>query len=60
MTVLDAPASVTYRASIEGGREVELHVSLAPSSATVADAWARLSAAYSAVDPRSLEIEVRR
>lgn len=52
-------ADVTYRANRSGGGEAELRLALAPEAATVADAWARLSAAYGDVDPTSLEIEIR-
>lgn len=53
-------ATVTYRASGRDGRDVELRLALEPDAATVQDAWSRLSAAFGAVDPRSLEIVVRR
>ncbi|MBA3324118.1 MAG: hypothetical protein H0T41_02165 [Rhodobacteraceae bacterium] len=48
-----------YRASIAGGGEAEIRLSIAPEAATVADAWARLTAAYDDLDPTSLEIEIR-
>lgn len=62
MPALAAPefANVTYRACVAGGRDVELHLALDPDAATVEDAWVRLSAAYKAVDPKTLEILVRR
>lgn len=50
---------VTYRASTAGGGEAELRLAIAPEAATVADAWARLTAAFGNVDPTSLEIEIR-
>jgi hypothetical protein len=52
-------AHVTYRAT-SGGQEVEIHLTMDPSAASIADAWSRLTEAYPAVDPLSLEIEIRR
>jgi hypothetical protein len=52
-------AQVTYRANLRDGAEVELLVFAFPDSASVTDAWMRLTKAYGAVDPHSLEIEVR-
>lgn len=56
--VLDFP-NVTYRASGAGGKDVELHLALDPASATIQDAWIRLSTAFDAVDPTNLEILIR-
>lgn len=53
-------AQVTYRATLPDGREAGLEFALDPDTATVHDAFARLTAVYGAVDPRTLEIEVRR
>jgi hypothetical protein len=53
-------AQVTYRATGPGGREVEIQLIIDPSAACIADAWSRLTEAYPAVDPLSLEIEIRR
>ena len=52
-------ARVTYRATLADGREVDLRLAMPPDAATIVDAWRRLSAVHKAVDPRSLEIEVR-
>lgn len=52
-------ADVVYRATA-GARLVELRLALEPAAATVADAWARLSAMDAEVDPWTLEIEIRR
>ena len=52
-------ARVTYRAMLTDGREADLRLAMPSEAATVVDAWRRLSAAYGAVDPRSIEIEVR-
>ena len=53
-------AHVTYRATSAGGREVEIHLTIDPSAASIADAWFRLTEAHPGVDPMSLEIEIRR
>ena len=54
------PANVVYRAKAPKGHVVEVRfATLAPDSATVADAWARLSAARPGVDPSTIEIEIR-
>ena len=53
-------ASITYRAMCAGGQEVEIHLTIDPSAASIADAWSRLTGAYAAVDPMTLEIEIRR
>lgn len=53
-------AQVTYRATGADGSEAELRFVADPGRATVADAWSRLTAVYGRVDPRTLEIEVRR
>lgn len=50
-------AYIVYRAIAQGTRSVEVHLVMAASAATVADAWARLSWLDPKVDPRSLEIE---
>jgi hypothetical protein len=52
-------AIVTYRATLTDGREADLRLAMPSEAATVVDAWRRLSAVYGAVDPTSLEIEVR-
>jgi hypothetical protein len=49
---------VIYRASRSNGRPVEMHLAIRPEAATVADAWAKLTAFDSLLDPRSLEIEI--
>jgi hypothetical protein len=54
-----AAFAVVYRATVADGREAELRLRTDPESATLADAWARLSACYGQVDPRSIEIELR-
>lgn len=51
-------AAVTYRAS-DGDRELAMQLAIAPEQATLEDAWRRLSAAFGAIDPRSIEIEIR-
>ena len=53
-------ANITYRAMCAGGQEVEIHLTIDPSAASIADAWSRLTGAYAAVDPMTLEIEIRR
>ncbi len=50
---------VTYRGTLADGSEREIRLRIAAEQATMADAWARLSALYGAVDPRSMEIEIR-
>ena len=52
-------AQVTYRATVGGGREAEIRFEADPAAASLADAWARFTARYAEVDPRSLEIEIR-
>lgn len=52
-------ADVTYRATAAGRKEVAIHLHLTPEAATVADAWARLTAVQQDIDPLSLEIEIR-
>jgi hypothetical protein len=53
------PADVVYRATAASGRLVEVRfVTLQAAAATVADAWARLSAVGTDIDPMSIEIEV--
>jgi hypothetical protein len=54
-----AVCAVTYRGTIASGEEAEIRLTLDPAAATLADAWARLSARYGRVDPRSIEIELR-
>ena len=54
------PANVVYRAAGPTGQPVEVRfATLAPASATVSDAWARLSAVDAGVEPSTIEIEVR-
>ena len=53
-----ACAAVTYRASA-GDRDVAMQLAISPDRATLADAWKRLTAAFGAVDPRTIEIEIR-
>jgi hypothetical protein len=55
----DVRCAIVYRATIAGGREAEVRLSLDPAAATLADAFARLSARFQGVDPRSIEIELR-
>jgi hypothetical protein len=50
---------VTYRGTVADGSEREIRLRIAAEMATMADAWARLSARYGTVDPRSMEIEIR-
>lgn len=52
-------ARVTYRATLTDGREACLRLMMSSEAATIVDAWRRLSAVYGAVDPSSLEVEVR-
>jgi hypothetical protein len=52
-------ADVIYRAVSDRGQEVVIRLRIPPAEATVPDAWRRLTAVDAAVDPRSLEIEVR-
>jgi hypothetical protein len=52
-------AAITYRGSRPCGAEVELHLVIDPNFATVARAWAALSAIHPDIDPRSIEIEIR-
>ncbi len=52
-------ARVTYRAVLADGREGDLRLVMPSKAATVVDARRRLSAVYGAVDPTSLEVEVR-
>lgn len=52
-------ARVTYRANTTSGADVALHLLLDPDAATVTDAWSKLSFAFEAVDPSTLEILVR-
>jgi hypothetical protein len=55
------PADVVYRATAARGRCVEVRfATLQPAAATVADAWARLSAVGAGIDPLTIEIEVWR
>ena len=51
-------AAVTYRASA-GDRDLAMQLAIDPDKATLADAWTRLTAAFGAVDPSSIEIEIR-
>jgi hypothetical protein len=53
-------AEVTYRATRADQTEVALRLCLAPEAATVTDAWTRLRVLHDDVDPRTLEIEVRK
>lgn len=52
-------ALVTYRGTTAAGREVELRLNLAAPMVNVADAWERLTEAYSWIEPTSLEILIR-
>jgi hypothetical protein len=52
-------ALVTYRGPTAAGREVELRLNLAATMVNVADAWERLTEAYSWIEPTSLEILIR-
>ena len=36
-----------------------MQLAIAPERATLADAWMRLTEAFGAVDPRTIEIEIR-
>ncbi len=54
-----AVADITYRANVADGGELVVRLQRAPEAATLADAWARLVAFDPAVDPRSIEIEIR-
>ena len=54
-----ATCAVIYRGTAANGREAEIRLRIDPGSATLADAWARLSALYGRVDPTSIEIEIR-
>ncbi len=62
MESFDVPerCDVTFRANTATGQEVELRVLLEPAAATVTNAWERLSSAYAAIDPTTLEILIRR
>ena len=51
-------AAVTYRAS-DGDRDLAMLLAIDPERATLADAWERLTAAFGAIDPASIEIEIR-
>jgi hypothetical protein len=51
-------AAVTYRAS-DGDRDLAMLLAIDPEQATLADAWQRLTAAFGAIDPSSIEIEIR-
>jgi hypothetical protein len=55
----EAVAEITYRANVIDGREVVVRSQRAPDTATLADAWARLTALDPGVDPMSIEIEIR-
>ena len=48
-------AAVTYRAS-DGDRDLAMLLAIDPERATLADAWERLTAAFGAIDPASIEI----
>ena len=50
-------AAVTYRAS-DGDRDLAMLLAIDPEQATLADAWERLTAAFGAIDPSSIEIEI--
>ncbi len=65
-TIVDLPAqrektcSVIYRASVPGqSRAIEVRLHIDAAAASVADAWAHLTAVHPGVDPYSLEIEIR-
>ena len=51
-------AAVTYRAT-DGDRDLAMLLAIDPERATLADAWERLTAAFGAIDPSSIEIEIR-
>jgi hypothetical protein len=55
----DVIHDVTYRATVAGGRTAEIRLRTTFAAATLADAWARLTALHGGVDPRSIEIELR-
>ena len=63
MTSPDDPGNlaydVTYRATVAGGRQVEIRLQTTFMAATLADAWERLTALHDGVDPRTIEIELR-
>ena len=61
MTSADEQAiyDVTYRATVAGGEQAEVRLRAAFAAATLADAWARLTAIHRGVDPTSIEIELR-
>ncbi len=52
-------ADILYRANRIDAGEVTLRLRLPPAAATAADGWARLTAAHGAIDPRTIEIEIR-
>jgi hypothetical protein len=52
-------AAVTYRCTLASGREAAIGLRLRPEAATLSDAWLRLTARFGAVDPRTIEIEIR-
>jgi hypothetical protein len=51
-------AHVVYRASRPSGSVVEIHLAIEARTATVADAWSRLTGVHADLDPMSIEIEV--
>jgi hypothetical protein len=51
-------AHIIYRATHADRINVEIRFYAAPETATVADAWARLSALCGQIDPLTLEIEI--
>jgi len=60
MQTVVSSAQIVYRANLANGREVTMKFAMSPAFATPANAWRRLRSAYGSVDPRSLEIEIRR
>jgi hypothetical protein len=55
----EAVADITYRANATDAGEVVVRLRRAPEAATLADAWARLSALDPGIDPMSIEVEIR-
>ena len=51
---------VTYRGTGAGGRQAEIRLRTSYDAATLADAWTRFIALDVEVDPRTIEIELRR
>ena len=51
---------VTYRGTGAGGRQAEIRLRTSFAAATLADAWTRFIELEVEVDPRTIEIELRR